>query len=646
MPRLSRSSSTVQPVTYHGLQRLIERSSPRPEPSESELIRFAIKGTVQNPRRTPYSRELDDLLTAQFSKPQLPDWWAILKRPTDAAFTAVDNLDPAFLAQPIEINKFRSLVERYLISSEQGPEFNAKMDILQHTLESLYHSVEADEILVTINALLARLMSLKIDVPKDFLVFCMGSAIRSFSPCALRSYIGLYISAGHGPLEPAQLLHLSKKLTLHCRMRLQECSVAGIASMREVVTGFDAKGSATPGVNLYSLVNLDETLTPNPNPNESVSSVTAYRHYISVLGLMEDKFILPQIWDQVKAELHRRPPDRSTRQLASDYLLALLNSGDDNFALSCASYMTKIVHVNKLFTHEAWERLSERENEILHMIPEQTKNDLLNRQLSFLEARLGLTWDRVRGQHIKSGNIDIWSDYGGEEVQKSNLEFRNIPSADARQLVTAIHMYGCSRSHTDLATLADLLHENDGVVIPLGRGPGGSGSVMEYAWFPECSPIEFSSNPTPSCHTISLPRPPSSLGLIRTVRSFETGVKGPGNQTGYFMQLGSLYQRPQCSPENDSSGETNNPGKWISTGHIICLDRLNGGFTIFYVGKGWGTIDPGVYPHEPHSSLPGIALIGRKSMTKLSLKHNFIDDLVPLNRLHWLDVDPGLFLDP
>ncbi|KAK2745646.1 hypothetical protein FQN55_006137 [Onygenales sp. PD_40] len=646
MPRLSRSSSTVQPVTYLGLQRLIERSSPRPEPSESELIRFAIKGSVQNPRKTPYPRELDDLLTDQFSKPQLPSWWAVLKRPTDAAFTAVDNLDPAFLAHPIEINKFRSLIERYLISSEQGPEFNAKMDILQHTLESLYHSVEADEILVTINALLARLMSLKIDMPKDFLVFCMGSAIRSFSPCALRSYIGLYISAGHGPLEPAQLLSLSEKLTLHCRVRLHERSVVDIASMREVVTGFDAKGSATPGVNLHSLVNLDETLTPNPNPNKSPSSATAYRHYVRVLGLMEDKFILPQIWDQVKAELHRRPYDRSTGGLASDYLLALLNSGDDKFALSCASYMSRIVDVNKFFTLRVWGSLSERDKEILPMITEQTKNHLLIRQLSFLEARLGLTWESVRSQHIKSGNIDIWSDYGGEEVQKSNLEFRNIRFADARQLVTAIHMYGCSKSHTNLSILADLLHENDGVEIPLGWGLDPSGSKMEYAWFPECSPIEFSSNPIPSYHTINFKRPPSSLGLIRTVRSFETGVKGPSNQTGYFMQLGSLYQRHQCSPENDGSGETDHPGKWISTGHIICFDRLNGGLTIFYVGKGWGTIDPGVYPQKPHSFLPGIATINRHPMTELSSKLNFIDDLVPLDELRWLDVDHGLFIDP
>ncbi|PGH02499.1 hypothetical protein AJ79_07612 [Helicocarpus griseus UAMH5409] len=683
-PRLSRCASSAagspspvasqnssDEVTLSMLIRERQRSVPRPEPSPSELLRFAVTGTLRTPIHSYYSETREKYIIEAFSKHRLPSGWTVFNPPSakmDGILNKfdppVDRMDPSYLSPKIELPTFHALLETYVRTREVAQEsLGHEMGIFQHAVKSLAHNTRADQILITMNAIYARYTSLGVDFPLSFYALGMECAARQFSAAAFQAYLTGYINAGGNAFSfPYANQRFIRNLKTVCLANSWEDRQLNLAPMREIVTGLDANGSPLPGPSLYSFFFESGNEFP-----ESEGFL-----FVQLLGLLGDNGRLLDLWPTVQNRLKTDPSSNTVRNLVVLYLKSLLMLGFSSRAVDATCTLSKIADLNEFFPEWMWTELLEHDehNVLRDIVPSKAKEKLLYTELHSIESRLGIEWNAARERHVaktQEGHMDLWLDHWFPSTPSSHLEWDSgLPEShlrkrwlreelksqglsrssvnDAlfasslfgsswrrRRLFEEVRLHGSSRSSAKLSMIANLLHDFEGRPIPLGFLPVQKDDVREVAWFPECSPIEFSNNRPSLRHDMAGPQSPSSLGLVRARRNQR------GESTRYIatnrclMQLGRLCDR--------------RPGKgdWTDTGHIILWDTYQRRLKILFLGKSWGTIDPGLYPQERHPFLPGVATFRIESLK--IFKSSFRKKLTINKHRYWLEVDSAEYLD-
>ncbi|OAX80535.1 hypothetical protein ACJ72_05136 [Emergomyces africanus] len=652
-PRLCRKASSyirpAQRVTFDQISLEDQRSKARPEPSASQLLRFAITGTLKTPDNRYYSETLEKYILEAFSNDHLPETWTIFhsapsrSRHLNRNVPRVDRFDPSTFKARMELPKLQALCERYIVSPRIAHEIQKKVQGLTSALEYCGRYEHPDKILATLNALVARFSLLGVSVPKELLILGMRFAARQFSAPALRSYIQSYVSAGYGSLPGRSASKIIRNLKLACKSSRFESPVIDLGPMREVVTGLAENGSQTSDLSLHYLLLMTDDACPH----------FVYSQYVQLLGVIGGYRRLFDIWPTVQERLKSRPTDPPAQTLAKNYVGALLRSGFGSRAVYCVEQLSTIANLNDFLPILMWKDLLEQDNsEILRkIIPSQTANTIIYGELNSMEKRLGITWNPVGGgHHVKTADMDPMWDHWPADAVLSGLDIDPTvsgPPSGIKRLIAEIVSHGSSKSAMELARVANLLHDFEGCEVPLGSRKDENGQTHEFAWFPQCCPIEFSNNIPPSRYNIAGPQSPSSLGLIRALHDVHGKTIRLDTSNLYLMQLGYLCERRRGSAGGSVNSKESDAEKWVNTGHIICWDRMERVLMMIFLEKGWGTIDPGLYPRHSHPDLPSVAKIHLRPWT--NFQSEFSEDsglLWPLETRYWLAVDPAAYLDP
>ncbi|OAT11159.1 hypothetical protein BDBG_06110 [Blastomyces gilchristii SLH14081] len=649
-PRLCRYASSSLPprlVTFDKLLRHIRRSTPRPEPSASQLLRYALTGTLKTSSNRYFSETLEGYMLEAFSNPDLPETWTIFntdpskRKSLNRHFTVVDRIDPKYLMVPTELPKFEAICEKYIFSPQVAREYWRSDDAIIGPLTYSGKSEDLARVLSTVNALVARFTLLKVRVPKQLHILGMHAAAQHFSAPALRSYLHSYVAAGHGPLPRNSARRLLRYLYLSCQMSIFESPMIDLGPMRELVTGLDEYGSAIQP-NLFSLLSM----------SGYVRLRYIYSYYFQLLGIIGGSRRLLDIWPTVRDRFTESPSDRHVRTFVTSYLAALLRSGFGYEAAYFAEQLSAISNLNDFLPASMWKQLLEQENSegLLKLVSSQTMNVIMVEALTSMETSLGITWDPDGGgRHLKTTDTDPWWDQWPADAMLPSLDSDSNKSGSLgciKRLFREIELYGSSRSTKELARVANLLHDFEGIEVPLGSTKDYLGQVHEFAWLPQCCPIEFSNNVPPSPYNIAGPQTPSSLGLIRAFHDIDGKPIPLSMRKLYLMQLGYVCERRRGSAEGGVNSTTGDISKWRDTGHIICWDRLHERLIMIFLGKGWGTIDPGLYPKNSHLLLPSVATLRLKLSPDFQSEFSeYSGAISPMETRYWLDVDPAAYLD-
>ncbi|PGH29322.1 hypothetical protein GX50_07931 [[Emmonsia] crescens] len=650
-PRLCRNVSGYQrparKVTFARLSLEAQRSRARPEPSASQLLRFAVTGTLNVPHNRYSSQTLERYMFEAFSNSHLPETWTIFNSTTSKNRNAninvpgVDRFDPATIKAGMELPKLQALCEKYVVSPAVARELRENSQGLVASLEYCAEYEPPAKILATVNALVARFTLLQVQAPRHLLIFGMVFAARLFSVPALRFYIQRYATAGYGPLPGRPASNLLRSLYQACRASIFESPTVDLGPMREVVTGLDENGSATLDSSLHSVLLMSDDACPH----------FVYSQYVQLLGVVGGYRRLLDIWPTVQDRLRSGPSDPLAQSLVNKYLGALVRSGFGSRAVYSAEQLSTISNLNDFLPMSMWTELLERDdgNSLQKIVSSQTTNAIIHGILNTMEKRLGITWDPVgEGQHVKIADVDPWWDHlPADAVPSSRDPYSRLPGlpSSITRLLAEIKLHGSSKSTTELTRVANLLHDFEGYEVPLGSRKDEQGQTHEFAWFPQCCPVEFSNNVPPSPYHIAGPQSPSSLGLIRALHDFNGKTARLNKCNLYLMQLGYLCERRRGSAGDSVESKTSDAGKWVDTGHIICWDRTEWRFMMIFLGKGWGTIDPGLYPRNSHPYLPSVAKINIRP--SIDFQSEFSENsglLSPVENRYWLDVDPAAYL--
>ncbi|EEH03730.1 conserved hypothetical protein [Histoplasma capsulatum G186AR] len=363
--------------------------------------------------------------------------------------------------------------------------------------------------------------------------------------------------------------------------------------------------------------------------------------------------ILRNLYQACRDRLKNSPFGPPIQSLVKNYLKALLRSGLGSRGVYCAEQLSAYCDLNDILPTRVWAELLKQDNSegLQKIVSSQTVNGIMHSTLTSIENRLGITWNHVDGgRHVKTSDMDpLWDHWPVDAVLPSlDPDASSTGSSGCLQrLLEEIKLYGSSKSTTELARVANLLHDFEGCEIPLGFRKGKHDKTLEFAWFPHCCPIEFSNNAPPSRYNINGPQSPSSLGLIRAFHGFHGKTIRLSKWNLYLMQLGYLCERSRGFAESGINGTTGDSEKWTATGHIICWDRLNHHLMILFLGKGLGVIDPGFYPEKPHPYLPSVANLTSKPWNNFQAEFSENSGfLLPLRIRYWLDVDPAAYLVP
>lgn len=455
--------------------------------------------------------------------------------------------------------------------------------LLRKALRKCEGSHSYGEILSVVNGIVARLARLgargrtRAPVLKSTHVLGMHYACLSFCAPALYRHLEGYSQVTSDPLD----LETSSSLVDALLNALQSIQFGNKESsplpMLNLVTG---EGRASSAPKLHDILSWK-------GPNDSSGSI---QRYILLLIKLGSQRILRGELDKLLREVPSdvRFPDQSTYA----WVLALADAGKPKDA---RTYMRQISErcdgtlpgISKfcglpamLANKETSELLPETAGQLEYMA-------ILQRQLCEIEARLGIEWQPMGSSHTSMSDSQFTA--SGKPLLGVEGDCTGFDGIE--RLIASIQISGRSKSYDDLGIIADLLNEHDGSEIPVSL-PTLEDSPCEFAWRPQCSPIEFSNAPHPIRYDSSVPWSPSTLGLIRARVDSEAA---PGENDGslHLMQLGYLVMRPRirASPSNTAhSGDR----PWQETGHIVALDRLAGNFLMVFVGKGYGLLDPGV----------------------------------------------------
>lgn len=571
-----------------------------PEPTASQLLRFALVGTTQHLQNTISKSELDRHLEAAFfekwpyiNRP-LPPWQPVQRKPVNAtakSFRKELRYDVENLAD------LRGLIERNVNTAESGALFENVGEALGQTLERCQRYNSYGEILSIISALVSRLERQGATVSKDIYFLGMQYACLCFSAPALEYHLHGYRRTG------------SQRLGLQSSVKLVKSLLSSILPIRFEDPAYDASS-------MLSLVTGENQSRQDPqhilgdilywsDPKASTKDIGTYAY---VLGKLGSKKLLRRLWDRLRQQLSTDPCSRDI-YAAYSCAMAFIDVGESEAAAACLKETSE--HVNNALPDIAKSYLLTKllaEPNVRAAVSkhagEQAFTRVLEEQLRIIENRLGLKWQEEQSIH---SNINDPSCHVTDQPLLT-IDGESVGFDSVQRLIAEIRALGSSSSRSDLSAIADLLNEHEGDEIPLFTQNLKTGP-LEFAWFPQCSPIEFSGCLTPAGHDAAVSSSPASLGLLRG-RFNDHGTPLTTERSLHLIQLGYLGMRPASSGMDSDRSRARQPGEWKDTGHIVAWDRVVGNFVIVFTGKGRGIINPGL--QSPTLQPPsGLGIVSR-----------------------------------
>lgn len=555
-----------------------------PQPTPSQLLRFSLTGSTQHLRDFAPKSELDRHLEEVFlekwpyvNRPLPP--WPSVQRKTVA--TTVETLQRELEHGVENLTDLRALIERNVNTTESGALLQTQCEALGRALERCQRYNSYGEILSAINALVSRLERLKVAVSRDLYFLGIQYACLGFSAPALKHHLHGYRRVDSRRLDLQSSHELVKSLLSSLRSICFEDPGHDTSLMLSLITG----ENRSPQDSQYT---LDDILywSGNEACPESIET------YASLLGKLGSENSLRRLWNRLRQKLST---DQGPQVLDAAYscVIAFVDAGKPETAAACLKEISQ--HANNALpaisrTSRITTLLAESNIRaaLSELSGEQELTRILEDQLRVIESRLGLKWQEEQSFH---SNINDPSCRVTERPLLT-IDGESVGFDSAQRLVAEIRALGSSNSRSDLATIADLLNEHEGDEIPLFTQNHETGS-LEFAWFPQCSPIEFSDGLTPAGSNASVPRSSSSLGLMRA-RFDDHGTPLGMERSLHLIQLGYLGMRSASSVTDSDPSHPRPLDEWKDTGHIVAWDRVAGNFLIVFIGKGRGVIDPGL----------------------------------------------------
>ncbi|KAK2755785.1 hypothetical protein FQN54_005935 [Arachnomyces sp. PD_36] len=489
---------------------------------------------------------------------------------------------------------------------------------------------EYETVLATMNSLLVWFKKLGATELRDFFLCGMRYACLSASPQALKHYLQEYRSAGYGTFTAQEALSLVRTLERAVKVRTWENPSQDMSPMLRAVTGL----STPDGIPKNNHPTLHSLL---PWEESSAEIGTFLPPYVRLLGHLRDVHTLAELLSKVRGLLGAEPTT-STSILLSSCLLALVKAGAPQTAIQAVHAISSDCELHSLVTSSLWRVLLEHDynGSLKDLIRDPELDGVFALELRDIENRLGVKWSGGEdGEHVdcaKSATIPT----ALEDENFAVLDDENPGLESTERLLAEIQARGSSKSTSDLSAIVDLLHGHEGREVPLGSIKKGQNDAMELAWFPQCSPVEFSGSPTPAGNDQSTP---SSLGLVRA-RPDRNGFLRKSGSALYLIQTGYLSARAK----HVGQGLHIEDNPWQETGHIVAWDRISEKFLLLFTGVGRGTVPSNLLqPSVRSTPLPyGSATLNLSALPS-GYNSNFTDLLVDTSRRrYWLDVDPGV----
>ncbi|KAL1886488.1 hypothetical protein Plec18167_000419 [Paecilomyces lecythidis] len=382
--------------------------------------------------------------------------------------------------------------------------------------------------------------------------------------------------------------------------------------------------------------NIQYTLTDILCDLSVEDSARFMQKYVCLLGMLKAEKSLKRVWDALKEHIS---PVYNQGLITASYacVTALIDMGRLEEAIVCLTEIsergnntlpqisTESRLINLLIDH----RLSDK---LLELAGSEESVAILDSQLRTIEMRLGLEW---QNDHFSHSTIGDHSHPIGYQPFLT-VDGDSVGLHTTQRFVEEIRALGCSNSSHELGRIADLLDEHEGEDIMLYTEYLDSGD-NQFAWMPQRSPIEFSHCLTAAGHDARIPWSAASLGLLRAQLDNQ-GNPIADEHTLHLLQLGYLCMRPSFD---------NKQTEWVTTGHIVAWDRVNGGFVAISVGKGHGVISSG-FLSSSQPSPPRIGALSKIVIPKHAYTSNHgIKMSLVLQReqgLYHLDVDQNMEL--
>lgn len=597
-------------------------------PTSAQILRYALTQTA-GASRTKSQRwsRLDSILKDRFSQ----------EYPNGLSLVMQNSLDgkAEFMIQKLEesqsLEELRNAMT-HICTTNNVVGMATICVALEKALDLCEDTSEYESILATMNSLLVWLKKLGATELRDFYVLGMRYACLCLSPQALKRYLREYRCADYGDFTVSEARLLVRTLDKALQLSRWETPGRDVSPMIQVVTA-SGRLDGTENDNFPSLHSCLPWKEPSAGAYDFINS------YVTLLGHLGDVHTLANVWTEIRGRLGTEPEISASLSLS---LAAFIEAGDPQKAIQVVHDISSDCDLSLFITPSLWRKLLEHDynGSIKGLIREQDLDWVFYLELRNIEDKLGVKWTGGEdGWHIDAGNSAAIPIAEGDE-NSITMNDENPGLESTTRLLTEIKARGSSKSMADISVIVDLLHGHEGREIPLGSIDHSQGEGMEFAWFPQCSPVEFSGSLTPAGNDMSTP---SSLGLVRA-RPDCDGVPRKSGGSLYLMQLGYLSVREKHEHLDLHNGD--NP--WRDTGHIVAWDRINETFFLFFTGTGRGIIPsellqsssfPPSFPYSSARLTIDDELFGYESKLTDSLKEKQC-------RLHWIDIDPGLGMKP
>ncbi|BDD58032.1 hypothetical protein MPDQ_005285 [Monascus purpureus] len=600
------------------------------KPLPSDVVRFLLEETTQRDedrRLCPEVREhLQGLLLAEPSR-RIDLQLMEALRPNTAP-------NPELLLKNLDcirdLGDFRRLVERNVNGTCGAAILQTNhCELLTQMLTRCERFHSYRDILSTLNGLVARLGRLGAYISPGLHYLGMHYACLCFSASALKYHLQGYRNAKGQRLSYEASISLVKALLSTLQSIKFENSNYDPSPMFNVLMGERASVRGAPPRLHDSLIWSD---------NSTTTSIEVYLLLLVKMG-NTNRESLEEVWRRFLERVASQP---STVAFQSAYTCILAMTGRFE-ARSTVLWLKKVSKlagnilpgISKFRDLNSLVAAPELHDALPFLAGQEERKRIFVNQLEHMEKRLGLQWQALKSSHSSiSDTFDIATNQPLLAIDGENFGF------DSRErLLTEIRYLGCSKSATDLGTIADLLNEHEGSEIPVAI-PGEANECTDFSWIPHLSPIEFAGSQLPKRHNTSEPWSPSTLGLIRA-RPLLNGAPRTGERTLHLMQLGYLVTRPK-----KALWQIDKNRSWQETGHIVAWDRIRGEFVGLFLGKGRGLVDVGLRPESFHPPaglgiIEKIRLLEEPEITPSTI--NGLDIVSPAANVerHYFDVDPA-----
>ncbi|KAA8648869.1 uncharacterized protein ATNIH1004_004755 [Aspergillus tanneri] len=618
--------SRRQPITHHCLSQSVRNASnnkwttPHHKPQPVQLLRFAL---TENTRKSPNN---ESGLSLHF-KELFSENWPLNASPPPPLWSLQQNVTRAYKGIPKpkaeDLGNLRHYIMKNVNGREEGEYLQAnRCRNLAKALELCQRHHTYQQILSTINGLIARLLKQNVPLSRHLFVLGMYYSSMAFSETALSRHLQGYISVSRDLLDLESSISLVNNLLFSLQSLESGLLPLDTRLMCNLITG-EGASEEQPSKSLHSILYW-------ANPDNAVSHIGLY---LTLLATLRSDELLQQLWNKTLEKLSQNSPAHDLESVYS-CVVALVNVGDSSKALAYLLQLSNRLGrvLPGISKFEGLNTLLEDQSigEQLPLLAGQEEwLNIVDVQLERIEGRLGICWQPKKSLHSDISDSDCI--VTENPLFDINGESTGYDSSD--RLVAEIKALGGSKSAGDLGKIADLLDDQEGCLVPIVP-PSTKKTSLEFSWYPKRCAIKFSNT---SALQTDVSKTCPDLGLFRA-RLGRSKISPATQYPLRAIQLGYLLMRDQSFKGK--------PYGWEETDYIVAWDRDAGQFILVYAGKGHDQAFPSTGFHDTDTN----PLFDRKSLARLVPLEALRK---PNDRKSWLEVnssmcyletDPGLDL--